>query len=197
MTFDEFGVTVYRDPKSKTVWLASGGNQFFDDLKSLSPSMLQSGREALLLYSGEDIVRSPRYKKLVYALRQLIKKYDHYDHIKVTGHSTGSTLLMQAMRYNPYLSNRITFAGLFNQPRANSQQQLRAFKAFIDDNDKVSLFGTELDIFDPGKMLYTPWRDHVLGALDTTTLSMNVTRYEQTRNKDPTFWPISHHTMAA
>ena len=188
--FDSYNMVVYQDLKRKTVWLGSSGNRILDAMQdiyktgrnSVGQPLKEIATEALAVLgvqSSNAIIHQPRYHQMVHAVKYLVEKYKNYDHIKLTGHSTGSTIIFQLLMRNPELSKRVTWASLFNMPYVNSRDQQKQFSKFLRKNPQIALMGTEFDLLDPYHRLYTDQRAHVLGAESNPSLQLTKERYQK------------------
>ncbi len=204
--FDDYGIVVYHNEKSKTAWFGSAGNRMMEEMGNpgqtgsrLGMHMDEAARLfALGLYTKDAILKSPRYLKTQDYLDRFLTKYRHYDHRKVTGHSTGSSLLLQYMMTNPGRNQAITWATLFNTPMANSREQRKQYLTFLNRSPKVALIGAEFDVVDPHHRFYKNGRDFVLGYLDNPSLNATLEKYERIKKTNPLLWdPKWGHSLEA
>ena len=205
--FDNWGVVVYHNEKSGTAWFASAGNRMMEEMahpgqtgNGLGMHMDEAARLfAIGLYTKDALLKAPRYLRTQDALDRFLTKYRHYKHRKVTGHSTGSTILMQYMINNPGWIQSITWATLFNTPMANSREQRKQFAKFLSRTPKVALIGAEFDVVDPHHRLYKNGRNFVLGYLDNASLNATLDNYEKYKMIHSLRWPseIGHSLKAS
>ena len=205
--FDGFSQVVYFDEKSKTVWMGVAGNRLDEEVRNpgqTGMSFFQNADEAarlfqLGLYTKDAILEAPRYLQMKAAIERLIEKYDKYTHIKLTGHSTGSTMILQFLRNNPRANARITWSTLFNMPMVNGKEQQKDFQTFLNRSPQVCLMGVEFDQIDPGHRLYINGRDYVLGYLTNPQLNATLANYEWYKKSNPLLWgtDVGHSLKAS
>ena len=192
---------VYHDKGSGTAWFAVGGNRFSAASQNpnyIGQSALEAGMDALALFnlsvfSGDAIMRTPRYFNMAVAVEQFLIKYKNYRHKKVTGHSQGAKMLLHLLESEPEFDDAITWASLFNTPMVTGMSQQRRFRRYLASKRNRLLLGTEFDPIDPNHRLYIENNAFVLGYLDNTQLDATLEKYELYKRSHHLTWPATMH----